>query len=152
MNTENKPAPTCPYCGEEMKIDDGWLFPFYMCPKCRSTAPFARHANANDEAYEAAMRRADRPKGKWIDTAPEDCQRYNQHDYKCSICNIHADYFVFGYEWDIGKAPNFCPHCGAEMEVDILAVDYSEAMHSLNALPAVPQKMSAREHPEDKDE
>ena len=57
MNTENKPAPTCPYCGDEieMKLARGWVFPFYKCFVCGSTSPAKR---TEEEAYAAAMMRA----------------------------------------------------------------------------------------------
>ena len=56
MNTENKPAPTCPYCGDEieMKLSRDWVFAFYKCFVCGSTSPAKR---TEKEAYEAAMQR-----------------------------------------------------------------------------------------------
>lgn len=57
--------------------------------------------------------------GYWIDEADKIDAQYGKHAYKCSKCNKYAEYFVSGTEvwWDRIK-PNFCPNCGAKMEVN----------------------------------
>lgn len=56
--------------------------------------------------------------GKWIDEADREYAHFGQHIYKCSECGKRAEYFVggTGVWWDRIK-PNFCPNCGAKMEV-----------------------------------
>ena len=37
----------------------------------------------------------------------------------CSQCNHKFTEYIMGVEWDEnGILPNYCPHCGAKMEVD----------------------------------
>lgn len=41
------------------------------------------------------------------------------HCYRCSECKHVCTYFLRGsYMIDIEKRPNYCPNCGAKMEVD----------------------------------
>lgn len=56
--------------------------------------------------------------GKWIDEADKIDAQFGKHTYKCSKCGKYAEYFINGTEvwWDRIK-PNFCPNCGAKMEV-----------------------------------
>ena len=44
-------------------------------------------------------------RGKWI-SLDDFRGKYNENGYKCSECDEHSDY-----------KENFCPHCGAKMEV-----------------------------------
>ncbi len=57
--------------------------------------------------------------GYWIDDADKIDAQFGRHEYKCSVCGRIANYYVGGNEcwWDIYK-PNFCPNCGAKMEVE----------------------------------
>ena len=57
--------------------------------------------------------------GKWIDEAEEIKKEINRHEYRCSICNCKANYYVGGYDdwWNVEK-PNYCPTCGADMRGD----------------------------------
>ena len=52
--------------------------------------------------------------GHWID----DDDRMGRSIYICSECNEYADKFIGGTEdwWDLEK-PNYCPNCGAKMEI-----------------------------------
>lgn len=56
--------------------------------------------------------------GKWIEDANKIDAQFGRHTYICSECGKYAEYFVSGTEvwWDRIK-PNFCPNCGAKMEV-----------------------------------
>ena len=56
--------------------------------------------------------------GKWIDEADKIDAQFGKHTYKCSKCGKYAEYFISGTEvwWDRIK-PNYCPNCGAKMEV-----------------------------------
>lgn len=57
--------------------------------------------------------------GKWIEDANKIDAQFGRHTYICSECGKYAEYFVSGTEvwWDRIK-PNFCPNCGAKMEVE----------------------------------
>lgn len=57
--------------------------------------------------------------GKWIEDANKIDAKFGRHTYICSECGKYAEYFVSGTEvwWDRIK-PNFCPNCGAKMEVE----------------------------------
>ena len=57
--------------------------------------------------------------GHWIDNADKIDAQFGRHTYKCSECGKYAEYFVSGTEvwWDRIK-PNYCPNCGAKMEVE----------------------------------
>lgn len=56
--------------------------------------------------------------GKWIEDANKIDAQFGRHTYICSECGKYAEYFVSGTEvwWDRIK-PNYCPNCGAKMEV-----------------------------------
>lgn len=56
--------------------------------------------------------------GKWIDDANKIDAQFGRHTYICSECGKYAEHFISGTEvwWDRIK-PNFCPNCGARMEV-----------------------------------
>ena len=56
--------------------------------------------------------------GKWIDDANKIDAQFGRHTYICSECGKYAEHFISGTEvwWDRIK-PNFCPNCGAKMEV-----------------------------------
>ena len=59
----------------------------------------------------------ERENGKWFDTANVYDKRANKHDYFCLECKTHAMDFICGSEdWWCGKAPKYCPNCGAKME------------------------------------
>ena len=54
---KEKPAPRCPYCGNEMKkrvLSDYKTLCFWLCPKCSATSP---SAGTVEDAYVAAMLR-----------------------------------------------------------------------------------------------
>lgn len=59
MMIDNKPAPRCPGCGEEMRLQQGdvgapWEWSFYRCAQCGWTGPADHKPEA---AYTAAMQR-----------------------------------------------------------------------------------------------
>ena len=56
--------------------------------------------------------------GRWREDANKIDAQYGRHTYICSECGKYAEYFISGTEvwWDRIK-PNFCPNCGAKMEV-----------------------------------
>lgn len=60
-----------------------------------------------NEAIEAMMDctpTVERPKGEWIDSDPD--------SWECSCCNHH-----------VPRLYDYCPFCGAEMEVDNVRTD-----------------------------
>ena len=56
--------------------------------------------------------------GRWREDANKIDAQFCRHTYICSECGKYAEYFISGTEvwWDRIK-PNFCPNCGAKMEV-----------------------------------
>lgn len=69
MTVDNKPAPRCPYCGGEMKIETfenytGWCGQA-VCKACKSQGAPKRYYNLQEEAqqaaYTAAMQRWQEP-------------------------------------------------------------------------------------------
>lgn len=69
-------------------------------------------------AIEALEQKPCEKTGKWIEDANKIDAQFGRHTYICSECGKYAEYFVSGTEvwWDRIK-PNFCPNCGAKMEV-----------------------------------
>lgn len=61
----------------------------------------------------------DLPKrGEWFDKADEIDKQFGRHLYVCSLCGKQPDFFIGGTEdWWPSKKPNYCPNCGAKMEV-----------------------------------
>ena len=55
--------------------------------------------------------------GEWVDNADNLDRRFHRHDFRCSLCNTRAHYFVGGIDdwWDSNE-PNYCPNCGAKMD------------------------------------
>lgn len=54
--------------------------------------------------------------GNWVNYAGKHDRGM---DLRCSICNLRASYFVGGSDewWDNSK-PNYCPNCGAKMDLE----------------------------------
>lgn len=67
---------------------------------------FPRNKRKLEEIPAADVRPVRR--GKWAKELHPNV-RYNQ--YKCSICGEFSGHDSEGWIW----APNFCPHCGADM-------------------------------------
>ena len=48
----------------------------------------------------------------------EECKTGKWHCYRCSECkNLCTSFLDYG-TFAIGKRPNYCPNCGAKMEVE----------------------------------
>ena len=62
------------------------------------------------EALEAAIEALEQPEraGHWVGIDDEPCEVF-----ECDICG--KPYETCGYTWDL---PNYCPNCGAKMEVE----------------------------------
>lgn len=63
--------------------------------------------------------------GEWYEAiaivtqAAKESKSGKWHYNRCSECKQLYTYFLRGtYMIDIEKRPNYCPHCGAKMEVD----------------------------------
>ena len=57
--------------------------------------------------------------GKWRDDADKIDKRFHRHDFFCEKCNTRADYFIGGDgNWWSSYAPNYCPSCGATMDME----------------------------------
>lgn len=57
--------------------------------------------------------------GKWIDIETEINKNFGKHYFVCSECSRSASYFIGGSEnWWNTEKPNYCPNCGARMEVE----------------------------------
>lgn len=70
------------------------------------------------EELEAEVKRLEPKRGEWADKADEIDKQFGRHMYVCSICGKQPDFFVSGTEdWWPSKRPNYCPNCGAKMEV-----------------------------------
>jgi hypothetical protein len=69
------------------------------------------------EAIDSAPTIEERKVGEWFDNANVYDRRANKHDYFCLECKTHAMDFICGSEdWWCGKAPKYCPNCGAKMK------------------------------------
>lgn len=86
---------------------------------CTQSNPYPDGVEAVDVSAIEQISAADvRPvvHATWRDDADKIDKRFNKHDYFCPVCNTRADAFVAGSEdWYCYFAPNFCPHCGADM-------------------------------------
>lgn len=73
---KEKPAPHCPYCGNEMKkrvLSDYKTLCFWLCPKCSATSPSADTA---ESAYAAAMQRCPEPnRALMLEEVREHCKQ-----------------------------------------------------------------------------
>ena len=57
------------------------------------------------------------PKGVWSDAKVKHLVTGEIRNVrKCSECG--TNYFVYDLENAVNEAPNFCPHCGADMRAD----------------------------------
>ena len=101
-----------------LSIDEAIKAIEYIRQVGNGEAPYKndRQSLALDMAIEALQ---ERKTGNWIDTADKYDKRARRHDYYCSECRTFAGYFIGGYEdWWCCKPPEYCPYCGAKMEVD----------------------------------
>lgn len=107
--------PKCPYCGGEMKLSRGRDYPiigryWYRCDNCNALAP---DANSPEEAYAAAMKRAE------CENVGKDYADVDQ--FICSECGIHLQDWVRIDEDDYEDgivheyAFRFCPNCGKKV-------------------------------------
>lgn len=55
-------------------------------------------------------------------TAHEPVSSAKWDGYICSECNVCADYFISG-DFYFDEKPNFCPNCGARMDLDSVTYD-----------------------------
>lgn len=56
------------------------------------------------EAIQMAIEALGRKKGKWVDE-------------QCSICGCDIPAYIIDWKWQKDMEANFCPNCGAEMEI-----------------------------------
>ena len=77
------------------------------CQHCKETEEALKVLKEGCEKYEQLLAdMKERKTGKW-------------HYYRCSECKCLCTYFLKGsYMIDVEKRPNYCPNCGAKMEVD----------------------------------
>lgn len=80
----------------------------HMCEELEELRAYKRNAEQQKEKT-----------GHWLDEANRIDAQYGRHLYRCSECGRYAEYFAggTGVWWDICK-PNYCPNCGAKMEVE----------------------------------
>ena len=62
----------------------------------------------------------ERKTGKWIDVSDKlDREIGKRHDFVCPNCQRYARDFIAGVgDWWCHDSPEYCPHCGAKMEVE----------------------------------
>ena len=126
MNFELKP---CPFCGGEAELrkspnsrsEEGASFYDVRCKKC------GVHVTGKSFNFWTVEYNAEKPQdllsavNRWNKRAYEENGRKTGkwHCYRCSECKHVCTYFLRGsYMIDIEKRPNYCPNCGAKMEVD----------------------------------
>jgi rubrerythrin len=112
------------------EIESKYLYPSVNpqqpCEDCISRQEAINCATSNEFRYKIVEdiktlpSVTPKPKiGRWREDANKIDAQFGRHTYICSECGKYAEYFISGTEvwWDRIK-PNFCPNCGAKMEVE----------------------------------